>query len=114
MLTKKMAPVILAAMLGIAAEPLLAAEAPAAAKAPRAGAGDVLVVVASALPEAAAADFLAGIVDAELLSSNEGVEAPPPPSPVPEPNPYSLLLIGLGILCFTSRRKPSEAFSPNP
>ncbi len=108
MLSKKMAPVVLAAVLGMAAEPLLAAEAPPAAKALRAGAGGVPVVV-----EAAPADYLAGIVDAELLSSNEGADAPPP-SPVPEPNPYSLLLIGLGILCFTSRRKPSEAFSPNP
>lgn len=115
MLSKKMAPVMLAAVLGMAAGPLLAAEAPPAAQALRAGAGDVPVVVAPSLPEAAPADYLAGIVDAELLSSNEGADAPPPsPVPVPEPNPYSLLLIGLGILCFASRRKSSEAFSPNP
>jgi hypothetical protein len=113
MLSKKMALLMLAAVLGMAAEPLLAAAAPPAAKALRAGAGGVPVVVAPGLPEVAPADYLAGIVDAELLSSNEGADAPPP-SPVPEPNPYSLLLIGLGILCFTSRRKPSEAFSPNP
>lgn len=112
MLSKKMAPVFLAAVLGMAAEPLMAAEAP------RAGARGVLAEAASGLPQATPKDYLAGVSDAELLPSNESDEVPPPPAPpvppVPEPNPYTLLLIGLGILCFTSRRKPSEAFSPNP
>ncbi len=37
-----------------------------------------------------------------------------PVTPVPVPNPYCLLLIGLGMLGFTSRRQSNEVFARNP
>ncbi|MDC8757434.1 PEP-CTERM sorting domain-containing protein [Janthinobacterium fluminis] len=67
----------------------------------------------SDVASASAAGYLGALDDADLLPTTLS-PAPQLNSAVPEPNPYALLLVGLVMLGFTSRRARNEIFSRNP
>ncbi|WP_317200951.1 hypothetical protein [Janthinobacterium sp.] len=76
------------------------------------------VVVDAGAPDSGMHAFAAGgvvfngVSDAELLGAEDNADASD--SSTPLPNPYSMLLIGLVMLGFTSGRRHTEAFSPDP
>lgn len=79
---------------------------------------------AAVVPDAAAPDsgmpafadgsgvVFSGVSDAELLGAEDYADAPEESTPLA--HPYSMLLIGLVMLGFTSARRHTEAFSPDP
>ena len=107
MLTKKMASVCLAACLGMgSAQGVELIDAT--------GRGMAAAVALSGVPSSdGAGGRYAGMANAAPWRPAAGA-APASVAPVPVPNPYCLLLIGLGMLGFTSRGQRNEVFARDP